>query len=277
MSSPHRSIGQVLDLLKDEFKDISISKIRFLESQGLIDPDRTKSGYRKFTEADVNRLRWILEQQRDHFLPLKVIKELIDTKDFGASLAEEQFAEPQLSRDVPKASTRRKPTRNTLKTSERASRSKPSSNARNLSPQETSKRTAKGAIGGTIGPLTVDELVAASGLLVGRISELEQFGLIEKIDNGHNLHYSPEAVIVAKTVAAFLNQHGVEPRHLRIYKTAVEHEADLLERRIRPLAMLHTQSARHKCQDMLEELIDLGSELRLSLLRMALANHTQNP
>jgi DNA-binding transcriptional MerR regulator len=68
------SIGDVLSLLKDEFPDITISKIRFLESQGLLDPERTPSGYRKFYEEDVDRLRWILRQQRENFLPLKVIK-----------------------------------------------------------------------------------------------------------------------------------------------------------------------------------------------------------
>src|SRR5436305_5910456 len=68
------SIGEVLNLLRDEFPDITISKIRFLESQGLLDPERTPSGYRKFYEGDVERLRWILRQQREHFLPLKVIK-----------------------------------------------------------------------------------------------------------------------------------------------------------------------------------------------------------
>src|SRR5262245_22823686 len=71
---PYLSIGEVLALLKDEFPDVTISKIRFLESQGLLDPERTPSGYRKFYEADVDRLRWILRQQREHFLPLKVIK-----------------------------------------------------------------------------------------------------------------------------------------------------------------------------------------------------------
>src|SRR5437870_543601 len=70
----HLSIGEVLSLLKEEFPDITISKIRFLESQGLLDPERTPSGYRKFYEDDVTRLRWILRQQREHFLPLKVIK-----------------------------------------------------------------------------------------------------------------------------------------------------------------------------------------------------------
>ncbi len=68
------SIGEVINLLKDEFPDISVSKVRFLESQGLIDPRRSASGYRQFYEDDIKRLRFILQQQRDHFLPLKVIK-----------------------------------------------------------------------------------------------------------------------------------------------------------------------------------------------------------
>jgi DNA-binding transcriptional MerR regulator len=70
----HLSIGEVLSLLQDEFPDVTISKIRFLESQGLVDPERTPSGYRKFYEEDIERLRWVLRQQRDSFLPLKVIK-----------------------------------------------------------------------------------------------------------------------------------------------------------------------------------------------------------
>ena len=70
----HLSIGEVLSLLREEFPDVTISKIRFLESQGLVDPERTPSGYRKFYEHDVERLRWILRQQREHFLPLKVIR-----------------------------------------------------------------------------------------------------------------------------------------------------------------------------------------------------------
>src|SRR5438067_7174137 len=71
----HLSIGEVLALLQEEFPDITISKIRFLESQGLLDPERTPSGYRKFYEPDIERLRWILRQQRENFLPLRVIKD----------------------------------------------------------------------------------------------------------------------------------------------------------------------------------------------------------
>lgn len=69
------SIGDVLSLLREEFPDVTISKIRFLESQGLVTPERTQSGYRKFYTDDVTRLRWILRQQREHFLPLKVIRD----------------------------------------------------------------------------------------------------------------------------------------------------------------------------------------------------------
>jgi len=78
VSRAHLSIGEVLVLLQDEFPDVTISKIRFLESQGLVDPERTPSGYRKFYDADIDRLRWVLRQQRDAFLPLKVIKGRLD-------------------------------------------------------------------------------------------------------------------------------------------------------------------------------------------------------
>src|SRR5436190_4981723 len=87
----HLSIGEVLSLLQDEFPDITISKIRFLESQGLLDPERTPSGYRKFDEPDLTRLRWILTQQRDHFLPLRVIKDRLDA---GLTAQELHAADP---------------------------------------------------------------------------------------------------------------------------------------------------------------------------------------
>ena len=78
----HHSIGEVLSMLKEEHADVTISKIRFFESQGLIDPERTPSGYRKFYDSDIDRLRWILVQQRDNFLPLKVIKRRMEEAGF---------------------------------------------------------------------------------------------------------------------------------------------------------------------------------------------------
>ena len=93
-SRSHLSIGEVLSLLQDEFPDVTISKIRFLESQGLVDPERTPSGYRKFYEADIDRLRWVLRQQRDAFLPLKVIKGRLDSQgDLSFEEADNSFEE----------------------------------------------------------------------------------------------------------------------------------------------------------------------------------------
>ena len=83
-SRSYLSIGDVLTLLRQEFPDVTISKIRFLESQGLVNPERTPSGYRKFYEQDVERLRWVLRQQRENFLPLKVIKDRLDDDANGA-------------------------------------------------------------------------------------------------------------------------------------------------------------------------------------------------
>ncbi len=94
------SIREVLDLLVEEFPDVTISKIRFLESRGLIHPERTASGYRKFYETDVERLRWILREQREHFLPLKVIKGRLEqvsgtaTGPIAPSLFDGDFSDP---------------------------------------------------------------------------------------------------------------------------------------------------------------------------------------
>ena len=89
-SRTYLSIGDVLTLLREEFPDVTISKIRFLESQGLVNPERSPSGYRKFFEHDVERLRWVLRQQREHFLPLKVIRDRLADGDLGDDVGAEQ-------------------------------------------------------------------------------------------------------------------------------------------------------------------------------------------
>jgi len=94
------SIGEVLGALRPEFPDVTISKLRFLESEGLVEPARTPSGYRKFSHADVERLRYVLEAQRDHYLPLRVIKEHLDALDRGLELPEQPGGRPQVPRAV---------------------------------------------------------------------------------------------------------------------------------------------------------------------------------
>ncbi|AJC60029.1 MerR family transcriptional regulator [Streptomyces sp. 769] len=91
------SIGTVLNVLREEFPEVTISKIRFLEAEGLVEPQRTPSGYRKFTAADVERLASVLRMQRDHYLPLKVIKEHLDALERGEQV---QLPTPAAPRDL---------------------------------------------------------------------------------------------------------------------------------------------------------------------------------
>ena len=94
------SIGEVLSALRPEFPDVTISKLRFLESEGLVEPARTPSGYRKFSREDLERLRYVLEAQRDHYLPLRVIKEHLDAMDRGLEAAEQPGGRPRVPRAV---------------------------------------------------------------------------------------------------------------------------------------------------------------------------------
>ena len=93
-SRTYLSIGDVLTLLREEFPDVTISKIRFLESQGLVNPERSPSGYRKFFDHDVERLRWVLRQQREHFLPLKVIRDRLADGELDEAGAERPNGKP---------------------------------------------------------------------------------------------------------------------------------------------------------------------------------------
>ncbi len=139
----YMSIGEVLESLRSDFPDVTISKIRFLESEGLIDPERTPSGYRKFYEGDVTKLRYILELQRDHFMPLRVIRERLATPLLEGHPAPQTVAD--LSANVPPA------------------------------PLDTS--TQEGADLGSV-TLTREELLSASGLSEEELAGLCDFGLL---------------------------------------------------------------------------------------------------
>jgi DNA-binding transcriptional MerR regulator len=234
------SIGEVLTLLKDEFPDVTISKIRFLESQGLLDPERTPSGYRKFYETDVERLRWILRQQREHFLPLKVIKGRLA----GA------VPEPD---GVP-AST--KPAR---------PRQDPDARAR-IAAAADANPLATGVSGAS---MTAGELAGASGLDVEDIAELERYGIIVGRVAGDTTCYDEDALIVANLAAAFM-KFGVEARHLRMYRNSGEREASFFEQVVMPMLKQRNPEARTQALETLVELARLGQGLRAAMLRQAL-------
>ena len=253
------SIGEVLSLLKDEFPDITISKIRFLESQGLLDPERTPSGYRKFYENDVDRLRWILRQQRDQFLPLKVIKGRLgideDEQSSSSSLVEGVGQSPPPS-EPPAAEVLAPPATST-----------PSAPVGATRPVVPPMLHAPEPVGDA--NLTMEELCSSSGLTHAQVRELEQYGLVAGRIVGGSNYYDDEALAVAQLAAGFM-RFGVEARHLRAFKSAAEREAGQFEAIVLPLLKQRNPQARQQALDTLEELSKLAEGLRSALLRQAL-------
>jgi DNA-binding transcriptional MerR regulator len=267
------SIGDVLTLLREEFPDITISKIRFLESQGLLDPERTPSGYRKFYEGDVDRLRWILRQQRENFLPLKVIKgRLEDNGDEGARPDPPQPKRPKRS-GAKASSAGREPDPGRH----------PAASARKLRDSEAAVATAPPAppeevqesltTGPTGVSLTLAELAAASGLTTEDLQELETYGLLHGERLGGSVYYGEEALTLANIAKSF-RHFGVEARHLRMYKNAADREVALFEQIVMPLLRQRNPEARRKAGEIVGELARLGAGMRASLLRHALRHQT---
>jgi DNA-binding transcriptional MerR regulator len=294
----HLSIGEVLNLLQDDFPDVTISKIRFLESQGLLDPERTPSGYRKFYEADIERLRWILRHQRDHFLPLKVMKDRLEESAAAGlmvppdepapapggggepSLFEPAGADeptpprgrgrPPAVEPAPEAAAEEQPApAPTTPPPRHAPRPAPT-----MPPLPSSSGTANPLDAGPTGvTFSLEELASASGLTERELAELNRYGLLAGRQVGGDTFYEGDALVVARTAAGFL-RFGIEARHLRMYKVAAEREAGFMEQVVMPLLKQRNPTARKQAAENLGELARLGEQLRGALLRGALRDHT---
>lgn len=281
----HLSIGEVLSLVQADFPDITISKIRFLESQGLLDPERTPSGYRKFYDADIERLQWILAQQRDHFLPLKVIRERLaewDATGTPPDLGVEPTAEPA----EPAPSTREPATEREPEPPEpdvrHAAASLAAASAIEVIPPPTPEHATRPPDPEAPTPvevprplppddssLTAEELATRAGVGVEAIRELEGFSMISSRRVGAETYYDADQLPVVEACRAFLD-HGVEVRHLRMYKIAAEREAGVLEQLIMPLLKQRNPDARARAVAMVDELGDAGESLHAALLRRTL-------
>lgn len=230
------TIGDVLAHLKVEFPDLTISKIRFLEDQGLVQPERTPSGYRKFSGGDVSRLRYVLSQQRDHYLPLRVIKDQLDAIDRG-------LVPPGTSTDSPRAA------HVTVAAIE------------NNAPTAEHFRPAPAAM-----RLSREELLNAAGLRGDQLSELEQFGLVTKKPGGH---YDDDALAVAKIVAD-LARFGLEGRHLRAFRSAAEREVGLFSQVVGPTSRRRGGEARARAEETVRELAAASVRLHAALVQIGL-------
>jgi DNA-binding transcriptional MerR regulator len=194
-----RSIGQVLAVLKPDFDDISISKIRFLEAEGLISPERAPSGYRRYSDSDIERLRYILDVQKNYYLPLKVIREHLDMMDRGQhppNLGPAPDEAPELEAADP---------------------------AEELTPHPRPPRRAI--------RVTRRELLEVSGLSEAALTELEKHQLV--IPRRGTIYYGRDALTVA-VVARKLAGYGMDARHLRVVKQSAEREVGLIEQAIAP-------------------------------------------
>jgi DNA-binding transcriptional MerR regulator len=230
----HQSIGEVLVNVKTEFPDITISKIRFLESEGLITPERTPSGYRKFYPEDVERLRSILRLQRDEYLPLKVIKERLlkaeNGDDDGQPTLEQAVggAEPDGTEDLAEAPTGLQ--------------------------------------------MSVEEMAAATGVERERIKELEGFGIVCSHGPEGGRYYDGDDYVTLSIVKDFL-RFGIEPRHLTMYKHFADRESAFFEALVAPTLRQKNPDARRAAAQTLGDLTSTSRKFKQALLRNALREH----
>ena len=222
------SIGAVLELLRPDFPDVTMSKIRFLEAEGLVTPERSPSGYRRFTAFDCARLRFILTAQRDQYLPLKVIKAQLDAQSDG-----ELPGHPAL-RLVPPGAGR-------------------------------SAGRADGVGSPTPVRLSREDLLSRSGVGDDLIAALCRAGIITTGPGGF---FDEHSVVIAQCAAA-LSEYGVEPRHLRAFRSAADRQSDLIAQIAGPVGKAGRTGARDRADDLAREVAALAITLHTSLIKSA--------
>ncbi|NNG36126.1 MerR family transcriptional regulator [Nakamurella aerolata] len=234
-AGPALSIGAVLARLKPDFPEVSISKIRFLESEGLVEPQRSPGGYRQFLPADVERLRYVLAAQRDHYLPLRVIKEQLDAIERGL---EPGTPSPRLPRSVMPADG---PT--------------PADFAGPARPADVR--------------MTRVELLAECGLSSEQLRELESYGLVSAMAGGW---YDVDNAAIAK-IAAELIAAGLEPRHLRPMRTAAERESSLISQLVSAQARQRDPDAKERAGALAAQLAATMLQVHSLLVKTDLRKH----
>ena len=270
------SIGEVLGLLLEEFPDVTISKIRFLESQGLISPERTASGYRKFHEPDVELLRVILTEQRRNYLPLRVIKDRLETGEIdrtgehlrigdgpsGEQLrpGDDEALLDATPAEVPRSSVALHPA------SRAANRVTTPEPPARTNPEPADPQLLPGVL------LDRAELCSMVGVTHDELDELERYGLVQPRISAGESTYDDHAVTIAKAATALLRA-GIEARHLRNWRTAAEHEVSLYEQVVVPRIRQRSPEARAEALRQLRQLERAGTTLRAAMTRQALRHH----
>ena len=268
------SIGEVLAQLLEEFPDVTISKIRFLETQGLIEPERTPSGYRKFTDSEVERLRFILREQRTNYLPLRVIKNRLEDESTDIS---RDFAIPPediTTSTHPAAQAALRKTQATGVAPSVATHVPMEQDP--IVPQSIMREQRIAALTHMDNTESIprDQLLTQSHIDPAFLKDLEAAGLVAGHEVGDTTFFDSHSISVAEVAARF-HEMGIDIRHLRSWKTSADREVSLFEQRILPLLRQRNPAAREEALNMLVELIDLGAQLRLSLIMRDVARLTE--
>jgi DNA-binding transcriptional MerR regulator len=224
------SIGAVLDSLRPDFPDVTISKIRFLEAEGLVTPERTGSGYRRFTAYDCARLRFILTAQRDQYLPLKVIKAQLDAQPDG------ELPHTGSGYGVPR-----------------------------LVPVSGERAAIGTAVAPTQVRLSREDLLSRSGVDDMLLVSLVKEGVITTGPGGF---FDEHSVVIAQCAGA-LAEYGVEPRHLRAFRSAADRQSDLIAQIAGPVVKAGKAGARDRADDLAREVAALAITLHTSLIKSA--------
>lgn len=268
-------IGTVLRLLRQEFPELTVSKIRFLETEGLVLPQRRESGQRAFTDEDIDRLRFVLRAQRDRFWPLKVIKAALDRMDLGL--------DPDGSASGPEH------TRYAEGSPTVSGAPAPSAGSGEGDPAQVAARgdatggedrgqeqaESVGARLPTAGQLrrrrtirlTPAELREHTGLDVAAYTQLKAFGLIRTDSSGR---HGADDLDVARECTA-LAAHGLEPRHLRLFRVAADREIGLAQQILEPVRRRRARGAADADPEQLEtEIVARTLALHVALVRAGL-------
>lgn len=231
------SIGEVLAELRPDFPDVTISKIRFLEAEGLVRPARSASGYRQFGRRDIDRLRYVLGMQRDYYLPLRVIRDQLHAIDRG-------LEPPRVDRPTPPVP---------------------------LGVLADSTEPPGPAVAGPAQPagrsLSRAELLAEAGLDEASLTELEEYGLL---GSGNGGFFDRNALTIARAVAE-LSGYGLHARHLRAFKSAADREIGMIEQVVAPLLRQRHPEARDRAEQVAGELAVLSVRLHAALVRAGLS------
>jgi DNA-binding transcriptional MerR regulator len=246
-SRDYLSIGEVLDSLRGDFPDVTISKIRFLEAEGLIAPQRTASGYRMFYEGDLARLKYILSLQRDHFMPLKVIRDRLHDADATGGVGAAEPAKPAKAAKTGKGSK--------------------GSKAKLPAPPPIPPAADGDGLGETTGvQLTRAELIKTTGLAEAELQSLEEYGLLAPSEAGN---YDGAAVVCARAAKRFF-EFGVEARHLKMYRQFADREVAFFEQIVSPVTRRKDPGAQDEATRSVRELAGLARQMRDATLRASL-------